>query len=72
MASIGEITVDVKTRLTISTETAHTILGLLEMYCQENRLKVVNSKRFTKDGSYEPILDFERIDSEESEGKDNE
>ena len=35
MAKIGELTVEVRLVLTISDTTAETLLGLLQMYCEE-------------------------------------
>lgn len=56
MASIGSIEVKVEPILTISDDTAYTLLGLLEMYCRDKNLKV--DSIFTKKEGDEDFSNF--------------
>ncbi len=61
MNNIANVTVNVKTNLTISDDTAYTILGLLEMYCRDKRkiITVSHSRLAGTDDPFEVSLDFE-------------
>lgn len=70
MAKVGSITVGVKTKLTISDDTANTILGLLEMYCQEKGRAITTETRITEERTREPILCFIPFITKEQDGNE--
>lgn len=61
MAKIGELTVEVRLVLTISDTTAETLLGLLQMYCEEKGYAITTVTSENKEGEIKPLLDFEPI-----------
>lgn len=60
MANIGEITVEVKPKLTVDNDTAWVCLGLLELYCRQNRktIEVTHSRPVDSDGEFEVSFNF--------------
>lgn len=60
MANIGEITVEVKPKLTVDNDTAWVCLGLLELYCRQNRKTIEASytRPADSDGEFEVSFDF--------------
>ncbi len=69
MAQIGELTVEVKPVLTISDTTADTLLGLLQMYCEEKGYVITTAISENKEGEIKPLLDFEPIITKENAGE---
>lgn len=69
MGKFGDITVDVKVGLTITDDTAYTILGLLEMYCRENKktIDIGYFKPANSDEEFEVAFDFKDDRREEHE-----
>lgn len=65
MAKIGEITVEVKPKLTVDNDTAWVCLGLLELYCRQNRktIEVRHTKPADSDAEFEVSFNF--IDDKE-------
>lgn len=60
MANIGEITVEVKPKLTVDNDTAWVCLGLLELYCRQNRqtIEVSHTRPVDSDGEFEVSFNF--------------
>ena len=59
MAKTGEVTVEVKPRLTVDNDTAYVCLGLLEMYCRQNRKTIeVRHTRKEDEADFKVTFDF--------------
>ena len=65
MANIGEITVEVKPKLTVDNDTAWVCLGLLELYCRQNgkTIEVRHVRPADSDAEFEVSFNF--IDDKE-------
>ena len=66
MAKMGEITVEVKPRLTVDNDTAYVCLGLLEMYCKQNG-KTIEARYTRKKDAVDFEVTFDFADDKESE-----
>ena len=66
MAKMGEITVEVKPRLTVDNDTAYVCLGLLEMYCRQNR-KTIEVMHTRKEGAADFEVSFDFANDKELE-----
>lgn len=60
MANIGEITVEVKPKLTVDNDTALVCLRLLELYCRQNRktIEVRHTRPADSYGEFEVSFNF--------------
>lgn len=65
MANIGEITVEVKTKLTVDNDTALVCLGLLELYCRQNRQTIEVSHTRPANSNREFEVSFNFVDDTE-------
>ena len=63
MANMG-LTVEVKPVLTVDTETAYVCLGLLEMYCRQNKktIEVRHTRPADSDEEFKVAFDFKDDD----------
>lgn len=66
MAKMGEITVEVKPRLTVDNDTAYVCLGLLEMYCRQNG-KTIEARYTRKEDEADFEVTFDFSDDEKLE-----
>lgn len=60
MEKVGKVTVEVTPRLTVDNDTAWVCLGLLELYCRQNKktIEVRHTRPVGSDGEFEVSLDF--------------
>ncbi len=60
MAKIGEVTVEVKPKLTVDNDTALVCLGLLELYCRQTgkTIEVRHTRPVDSDEEFEVTFDF--------------